>query len=112
MGTVDGHAGDNAGRARQSLEYLEPEPLPAPAIEAIVDRRIGAVFRRAVPPAGARAQHVDDPADHTSVVHPMRAATSMRQQGFKPPPFRSLESQLSLRRNLEGSVRSRGRTMP
>jgi hypothetical protein len=40
---------------------ISNQTLPPPTVEAIIDRRVGAVFRRAVPPPGTRTQHVHDP---------------------------------------------------
>src|SRR5262245_9027397 len=88
VGTIDGRWSYDPGLAGQSLEYLEPETLSAPAVEAVVNRRVGAVFRRTIPPARARPQHVYDPADHPPVVHPMRTTPSTRQQRFKALPLR------------------------
>jgi len=44
-----------------------------------------------VAPARSRTQHMDDPADHTAVIHPMRAAPTTWQQRLKPLPFRVAE---------------------
>lgn len=56
-----------------------PDPFPGPAIEAIIDCRIGAVFRWAIAPATAATKHMDDPAQDAPVIDPRRAAI-MRQQ--------------------------------
>jgi len=85
--TIDGDWSDDPGLAGQSLEYLEPEALSAPAVEAVVNRRVGTVFRRTIPPASSRPQHVYDPADHPAIVHPMCATPSARQQRLKALPF-------------------------
>jgi len=89
--------------------------MVAPSIEAVLDGRGRPAFRRAVAPAGARAQHVHDAADHAAVVNAMRISFSAWQQWFDPPSillaqptellphqdvprFGSLESHLALRR--------------
>src|SRR5258707_15140762 len=64
----------------QSLEDREPDTLLAPAVVAIVDRRVGSVGHRAVAPAGPGSQHMDDPADHPTIIHPMRSTPALRQQ--------------------------------
>jgi len=44
-----------------------PDPRLRPSVEAVVDRRVRAVFGRAILPAAANVQHVDDPADHLAI---------------------------------------------
>ena len=126
---IDRHCPDHAGRAGQRVENASPHTLPAPTVEAVVNRRIRAVIGRAIAPTRARAQHVHDPADHTPIIDTVRPTSTPWQQWPNPPPlcivqpiellphqglprFGSLESQLRPRWNLEGSVRSRGRTGP
>jgi hypothetical protein len=46
--------------------------LAAPAVEAIVDRRVRAIDRRAVPPGRARAQHMDNAADDPAIIDTVR----------------------------------------
>ena len=55
VGAVDRHGPDHAGRAGQRVKDVGPDALAAPAIEAVVDRRIGAIVGRAIPPTCARA---------------------------------------------------------
>jgi hypothetical protein len=71
-----------------SLEHLKPDPLPAPSIEPVVDRRVGAVGSWTVALTPARTKHVHDPANHPTVVNPMRSTPAPRHQGFKLAPFR------------------------
>jgi hypothetical protein len=78
VGAVDGDRADDAGRAGQSLEHLKPDTLPAPTVEAVVDRRVRPVFRRAVSPAGATSQHVHDAADNAAIIHTVRTAPTAR----------------------------------
>src|SRR4051794_38634495 len=72
--------------AGQRLEDTAPDPLPAPAVKAVVDRRVGPVLGRAVAPSSPRLQHVHDPADHPVIVHPSRTATPPRQVRLNPRP--------------------------
>lgn len=84
-------------------------PLGRPADEAVVERLAGAVDRRCVRPTPARLQNMDDPADHTSVIHARLASGVARKVRLKPSklldrqpkltvvhhkaPFRGFESQ-------------------
>ena len=56
-------AGHDIAPAFQGIEYPAPDPLAVPAIEPVVDRRVGPVLGWAVAPPGARANHVHDAAD-------------------------------------------------
>ena len=88
MGAVDRRRADDPGRAGQCLEHLKPNALPAPAVEAVIDRRVRPVFRRAIAPPRTRTQHLHDAADHTAIVHTARTSAPARQQGFKTLPVR------------------------
>ena len=46
-----------------------------------------AVFGRAIAPAAAALEHMDDAADDTAVVHPLDAAHIRRQMRFDPLPL-------------------------
>src|SRR4029077_6138786 len=52
----------------QGLEDRLPSAALGPAIEAIIDGRVGAIVGRAVAPARAALKHVDDTANHTPIV--------------------------------------------
>jgi len=60
-------------------EQLFPHAALRPAHEAIVDRRRRTVFRRAIAPAAAALQHVQDAADHAPVVRALLAPYIRRQ---------------------------------
>src|SRR5215468_2030583 len=79
MGAVDRRRAVDAAVARQRLEYLLPQPLPAPAVEPVVDRRVGPIDRRTIAPAPARAQHVHNPTYHAPVINAMRPTPTPRQ---------------------------------
>jgi hypothetical protein len=85
---VDRHCPHHAGRPRQRVENIAPDALSAPTVEAIVDRRVGAVVRWTIPPTRARAQHVHDPADNAPIIDTVGSTPTLRQQGFKPLPLR------------------------
>ena len=90
VGAVDRHGPDHAGRTSQRVKVKDvgPDALAAPTIEAVVNRRVGAIVGRAIPPTCARAQHMHDPADDPAIIDPMRAAPAPRHQAFNPLPLR------------------------
>ena len=49
---------------RQGFEHSNPHAGPGPAVEAIVDGRMGPVALEQVPPRRAGPQHVEDPIQH------------------------------------------------
>lgn len=85
------HRSVHAGRSGQGVKNIRPNPLPAPAVEAVVDRRVGAIDFRAIAPARTRFQHVHNAADHASIIDPMRSLAPSWQQRLNPPPFRIAE---------------------
>src|SRR3954454_6285129 len=87
MRAVDRGRAKETCAAGERLEDVQPNALPAPTIEAVVDRRIGAVFRGAITPARTRTQHVNDAADHPPVIDPVRTAAATRKQRLDPLPF-------------------------
>ena len=88
VSAVDRHGPDHAGGACQRIKDIGQDALPAPTIEAVVDRRIGTIVGRAIPPTPALAQHVHDPADDPAIIDAMRTASATRHQRFNPPPLR------------------------
>ena len=70
VGRVDCSAAPDTAHAGQRLEDIEPDTLLAPAMIAIVDRRVRSIGCRAIPPSRASPQHVDDPADDPAIIHP------------------------------------------
>lgn len=90
VGGVDRHhpaSSMDAGVAGQRLEQPMPDALPRPAVEAVVDGRVGAVDLRAVAPPRSRAQHVRDPRDHPPIIDAMRPFPPPRQKRLDPRPF-------------------------
>jgi hypothetical protein len=63
-------------RLGQRFKDRAPSSALAPAVEAIVDGRVRAVFTWAIAPSGARLQHVNDPADDAAVVVPAQSVLS------------------------------------
>jgi hypothetical protein len=78
-------AADAALLDQGSIDAL-PDPAPRPAIEAVVDRGVGAVFDRAIAPAAARLQDVDDSADDAAVIDPAstRLITGQKRLDHRP----------------------------
>src|SRR6516165_5754348 len=88
MRAVDRSRANEGCLAGERLEYPKPDPLAAPAVEAVIDRRIGTVFGRAVAPACPGLQHVDDTADDATIVHPVRTSSATGQQRLNPSELR------------------------
>ena len=91
IAAVDRDRAANPALIDQGLVDPLPDPPPGPAIKTVVDRRIGAVFARAVAPTAARSQDMKDAADDASIVDPARTRLIVRQQGFDDRPSRLVE---------------------
>ncbi len=63
----------------QGFEDGSPPPAFGPAIEAIVDGRIGTILGRTIAPAGATLEHMDDAADDPPIVISFRSGQVRRQ---------------------------------
>lgn len=63
----------------QGREDSGPDSPAAPSVPTIVDRRRGAVFRRAIRPAPAAFEHMNNPRDHSTIINPSRAGLVLRQ---------------------------------
>ncbi len=72
VAAIHGHAGRNPLPGGQRLQYPMPVLAPGPAIEAIIHRGRGTVFRRAVLPAAAALQHMNNPTDNPTVINTRR----------------------------------------
>ena len=58
-----------------------------PAHKAIVDRRRRTIFGRAIAPAAATFQHMNDAADDATIIRTLDTADICRQMVFDPPPL-------------------------
>ncbi len=56
-----------------------PDPPARPSMKAVVNRRWGSVLRRTILPSAARLEHMDDAANHTTVVNATRTSSIPRQ---------------------------------
>ena len=82
--------------AGQCAEYLGPTPALRPAIEAIVDRRIGTILARTITPTPARLKHVHDAADDTSIIHTFRPGQTAGKMRFDAPPLPVIQPEQAL----------------
>src|SRR5258708_19068745 len=74
-------------RLGQCFKDCAPSFALGPAIEAIVDRRVGTVFARTITPPRTRLQHVNDAADDAPIVVPIRPRQSRRKMRFDTCPL-------------------------
>lgn len=84
---IDCDSAPDAAVAGQRLENPEPDALPAPAIEAIINRCVRPVLDRAITPACAYPKHVNDPGDHPAVVYTMSSASPAWQKRLNTSPL-------------------------
>ena len=71
----------------QRFKDRTPSPALGPTIEAIVDSCVRAVFTRTIAPSRPRLQHVNNAADDTTVVVPLRPSQSRRQMRLNTRPL-------------------------
>ena len=72
--------------ASELAEQVLPNAALGPSNKAIVDRRVRTVFRRAIAPAAAGLQNMDDAADHPPIIlarRPTHIGWKMRR--YTPP---------------------------
>ncbi len=84
VGRVNRGCAVHARRSRQGIENLGPKTLATPAVEAIVDRCVGDIDLRTIPPARTGLQHVHDPSDHPPVIDAMRAFATAGKKRLNP----------------------------
>src|SRR3546814_14325127 len=63
----------------QRLENPQPDPCLGPSVVAVVDRRVGAIPLRQIPPRRPGPQDIDAPIHDTSVLNPRHAAQTVRK---------------------------------
>lgn len=72
-------------------EKLLPDAPFSPPREAIVDRRVRTVLRRAILPPTTAPQHMQDATDHPPIVRPFLAAHIGRQMPLDLLPLMVVE---------------------
>ena len=87
MGGVDHLRVGGSPVPGQLPEQVFPQPAPCPAHEAVIDRRRRAIFGRAIAPAAAALENMDDPADDTAIVNSLYATDIGRQMRLDPKPL-------------------------
>jgi len=74
---------------RQRGKDALPDAAPGPAHEAVVERLLGTIdLLRAVAPAPAALQGMDDPGQYPSIIDPRHPARIAWQQRLDPRPLR------------------------
>jgi len=68
-------------------EKVFPDAAPCPAREAVIDRGMRAILGRAIAPAAASLQNVNDAADHAAIVLTLDATHVRWQVGFNSLPL-------------------------
>src|SRR5215831_19359931 len=93
-GGVDGqcHAALAAG---ERFKDRLPMPALSPAIETIVDRRVGTIIGRAIAPACVALKHVNDTTDDASIVVARRAGLVRWQMRLYLSPLLVVEPEQS-----------------
>jgi hypothetical protein len=81
-GTIDQDLLGWPSGLRERTEQTDPDPLGRPADIAVVEGLPRPVVWRRVDPATTRLQHIDDPADHPTIVNPRLASRVCRQMRF------------------------------
>ena len=84
----------------QRFKDCAPSSALGPAIEAIVDGRVRAVFTRTIAPSRTRLQHVNDAADYAPIVVPLRPRQSSRQMRFDTRPLPIIQPEQTLTHSL------------
>ena len=78
-GGIDEQLRRRPNRIGQGMEYLAPDTLASPALEAVVERLPRAVDGRGIDPASTALDDMDDAADHAPVIHARLAASVGRK---------------------------------
>jgi len=84
----------------QRFKDCAPSSALGPAIEAIVDGRVRAVFTRTIAPSRTGLQHVNDAADDAPIVVPFRPRQSRRQMRFDTRPLSIIQPKQPLAHSL------------
>ena len=74
-------------RLHQGLEQFAPDTPRAPAMEAVIDRRGRPVDAWRVPPTATGLEHMDDAANHATIINPMGTRLVFRKQRLNGRPL-------------------------
>jgi len=108
-GGIEREHGGILAELRQGLEDRSPPVTLGPAIEAIVDRRVGAVFGGAIAPTSSRLQHMNDATDDAPIVVARRARQSTWQMRFDTRPLPITQPKQALTHSLAPALLRRVR---
>ena len=84
-------------------EQVLPDAALRPAHETVIDRRGRTILWRTITPAAAALENMNDPTDHTAVVHPLLASNIRRQMRFNPSPILVAQPKQVLAHDLDPS---------
>jgi hypothetical protein len=73
--------------SRQRAEDAFPDAALGPADEPIIKRLLGPIDVGAIGPTAAAAKGMNDPTQHTTIIHPGLATHIGRKQRLDPPPL-------------------------
>jgi len=71
----------------QFLEQLFPDAAPRPTHKAVIDRGRRTIFGRAIAPAAATFQHMNDAANDAAIIRALDTTDIRRQMRLDPPPL-------------------------
>jgi hypothetical protein len=74
--------------SRQSAEDALPNAALGPSHEPVIKRLLGSIDVSTVNPTTAATKGMDDPTQHTTIIHPCFAAHIGRKQRLDPSPLR------------------------
>lgn len=94
-GGVDGQSHAVFAAAGERFKDRPPMSALGPAIETIVDRRVGTIVGRAIAPACAALKHVNDTADDASIVVAHRSGLVRWQMRLYQSPLLVVEPEQS-----------------
>jgi hypothetical protein len=81
-GAVDQDLLGRPSGPREGVKQISPDALCRPANIAIIEGLPRTIVGRSVDPATPRLQHIDDPADHPTIINPRLASRVRRQMRF------------------------------
>jgi hypothetical protein len=94
-GGIDGLEVVIRRQASKCFEQIVPDLTPRPTVPAIVDGRVRAKHRRAIAPAAARLQDMNDATDHATIIDPTSARLILRQQWLDCCPLSITQPKLA-----------------